>query len=210
MIARASGDRSAAEPPSAALMSEYFDLQELVLSGAVYRDEAGQMSGGSEPEADAGVAGAGQMSGGLVRQRLNLREDLALWWRALRDLYGLTGVSGSFVRWLCLCFWRSWVDTLGGAGPWAEIYARDRYRCSSPVCDRRDITPHHLLFRGRGGGDEESNLSSLCVRCHLEGVHLGRIRAEGSAPDVSWWIGRTPVLEVRGRAKVLVGPAVSE
>jgi len=83
---------------------------------------------------------------------------------------------------------------------WADIYARDGYRCVSPVCTRSDVTLHHLRFRGRGGGHEASNTASLCSCCHLELVHdLAAIRAEPPAEGIRWLLGKVPQLEVVGR-----------
>ncbi|MCC6622312.1 MAG: HNH endonuclease [Deltaproteobacteria bacterium] len=80
------------------------------------------------------------------------------------------------------------------------VYRRDRYRCQSPTCDRRDVGAHHVVFRSRGGGDEEDNLVTLCGRCHLEGVHAGTtITVRGRAPGaLRWTIGG--VVTVVGRA----------
>jgi|DEB0MinimDraft_10_1074344.scaffolds.fasta_scaffold06521_8 5-methylcytosine-specific restriction endonuclease McrA len=30
---------------------------------------------------------------------------------------------------------------------------------------------HHIVFRSQGGGDEHSNLSYLCVYCHIPKAH---------------------------------------
>ena len=45
------------------------------------------------------------------------------------------------------------------------------------------------------------NLVSLCSVCHLDGVHLGRLKVVGSAPELTWVLGRTPVLRVDGRER---------
>jgi hypothetical protein len=51
----------------------------------------------------------------------------------------------------------------------------------------------HLVFRSRGGGNERANRITLCAWHHLRGVHAGRVRAEGEAPQaVTWEIGRRP------------------
>jgi len=93
--------------------------------------------------------------------------------------------------------------TESGAEPeYFEVYRRDRFRCASPVCARRDVTPHHLVFRSHGGGDEDENVASLCVWCHLHGVHEGRILAEPPASRIHWRIGRGGTLEVDGRTLV--------
>jgi hypothetical protein len=64
------------------------------------------------------------------------------------------------------------------------------------------VTPHHLQFRSRGGGDEDENLASLCVWCHLHGVHEGRIGAEPPASHIRWRIGRSGTLRIEGRTRV--------
>ena len=78
---------------------------------------------------------------------------------------------------------------------------RDVFRCASLVCTRRDVTPHHLVFRSHGGGDEDENVASLCAWCHLEGVHRGGIGAEPPASHIRWRIGRSGTLRVEGRAR---------
>ena len=87
---------------------------------------------------------------------------------------------------------------------YAHIYDRDRLRCTSPVCNRRDLTPHHLQFRSAGGDDSEENLASLCVWCHLEGIHGGRLEVRPPASSTEWKIGRTPHTVVRGRQRGLL------
>ena len=52
------------------------------------------------------------------------------------------------------------------------------------------------------GGDEDENVVSLCIWCHLHGVHEGRIKAQPRASDVHWELGRTPILVVAGRRKL--------
>jgi len=49
--------------------------------------------------------------------------------------------------------------------------ARDRWRCQNPRCTSRHVTPHHIVFRSAGGGEDRSILLSLCSICHLELVH---------------------------------------
>ena len=85
-----------------------------------------------------------------------------------------------------------------------QIYERDRHRCVSPVCCRRDVTPHHLRFRSQGGSDEDANVGSLCVWCHLRGIHEGRITAGPPAERIRWRIGapELPGIEVLGRQKL--------
>jgi hypothetical protein len=66
----------------------------------------------------------------------------------------------------------------------AVIAGRDGYRCQVPGCScRRNLQVHHIVFRSRGGSDNESNLITLCSSHHLPGVHEGRLIIEGMAPD---------------------------
>jgi hypothetical protein len=112
---------------------------------------------------------------------------------------------------LCENFCRIWLPALGRerlteSGELPEyfgVYRRDAFRCTSPVCTRRDVTPHHLKFRSHGGGDDAENVASLCVWCHLHGVHEGRIRAEPPASRIRWRIGRAGTLCVEGRTRLL-------
>jgi len=46
---------------------------------------------------------------------------------------------------------------------------------------------HHIVFRSAGGSDDPSNLVSLCATHHLRGVHMGRLRVWGRAPDELHW-----------------------
>ena len=74
------------------------------------------------------------------------------------------------------------------------VFARDRWRCAVPICTaRRELHDHHVVFRSRGGSNERENRISICVWHHLRGVHAGRVRAEGEAPDgITWEIGVRP------------------
>ena len=74
------------------------------------------------------------------------------------------------------------------------VFARDGWRCAVPVCTaRRELHDHHVVFRSRGGGNERGNRVTLCAWHHLRGIHAGRVRAEGEAPDgIAWEIGVRP------------------
>jgi hypothetical protein len=68
-----------------------------------------------------------------------------------------------------------------------RVIERDGGLCTVPWCSRAAEHVHHIRFRSRGGSDELSNLTSLCAIHHLQGVHKGRIRVWGSAPDNLHW-----------------------
>jgi len=85
------------------------------------------------------------------------------------------------------------------------IFRRDRYRCAVPACSsRRNLHDHHLTFRSRGGDNSRENRIVACAWHHLRGIHEGRVRAAGKAPDdIVWELGigdpnRGPIMRLRG------------
>lgn len=133
-------------------------------------------------------------------------EDVLFHYRTLEELFERSRLPGTFVEFLCLNFWQTWHHTLGKAGPWSHIHARDRFACVSPVCTMLTLTLHHLKFRGAGGGDEDENLMTGCPFCHLFGVHEGRIQVAPPASQMTWLLGRDPVLKIEGRNKTELDP----
>ena len=106
----------------------------------------------------------------------------------------------TFLRFSCELFIDTWRPRrLEGA--YAHIYQRDRHRCQSPCCGRRDVTPHHLRFRSHGGDDSDENVASLCTWCHLEGIHRGQITATPPASSIRWTFGRSAHTLVEGRRR---------
>ena len=105
-----------------------------------------------------------------------------------------------FVSFLVRCLWNTWRASFEPKGAYADVYARDRHQCVSPVCFRHDAQPHHIIKRSEGGGDERSNVVTLCTECHLNGVHGGTIRFEGTASKPRFDLGNG-FLVVEGRKK---------
>ncbi len=68
-----------------------------------------------------------------------------------------------------------------------RIRARDRHFCQVPGCSRAAVHAHHIKPRSQGGSDDPSNLISLCAAHHLHGIHGGRMRVTGTAPDNLVW-----------------------
>jgi len=68
-----------------------------------------------------------------------------------------------------------------------RIRARDRHFCQVPGCSRAAVHAHHINPRSQGGSDDPSNLISLCAAHHLHGIHGGRMRVTGAAPDELTW-----------------------
>jgi hypothetical protein len=50
-----------------------------------------------------------------------------------------------------------------------------------------------VIYRSAGGSDEGTNLIAVCWWCHQRGIHGGRLRVRGQAPDqLTWEIGCRP------------------
>jgi len=82
-----------------------------------------------------------------------------------------------------------------------QVLARDRGLCQVPWCSRAAAHVHHIEFRSAGGSDDPSNLVSFCAVHHLRGVHMGRLRVSGTAPDRLRWelgagAGAPPLAEI--------------
>jgi len=164
------------------------------------------LEGGLQMSAARAQARASSVaSKGRIELRLRVSRANYAWWRGLEAQARRWLPSGmSWLRFLCLTIWNAWRHLLGTSVAYGHIYIRDRYRCSSPVCNRRDVTPHHLQFRSMGGNDEDENVAAVCTWCHLFGVHGGRIRAAGTAERIHWELGAAncPCLVVDGRERV--------
>ena len=63
------------------------------------------------------------------------------------------------------------------------VAVRDRFQCQAPGCGCRSGSGHHLRYRSQLGPDEMWNLVFLCLMHHLDGVHRGRMRISGVAPQ---------------------------
>jgi hypothetical protein len=175
----------------------------LVMLGSLAR----WLENGIQVSAGAGkaIGSRGTSSAGRVALRWRVSQDNYAHWRGLEAQARRWLPSGmSWLRFLCLSVWSAWRHLLGTSVAYGQIYIRDRFRCTSPVCSRRDVTPHHLQFRSAGGSDTPENTTSVCTWCHLCGVHGGRIRAVGTAEHIRWELGAPgcPCLVVHGRERV--------
>jgi hypothetical protein len=204
MLARFANDPSP-RPPSEANLNAVATFERAVVSGTIF----------SEPGVDSPVGAAiAQISApgprardarglGRVTLKLRLRESTLASYHWFEGLLVRSGNSKSTcLRFLCESLIDSWKHALGTDVAYGSVYARDRYRCTNPVCTRRDVTPHHIVFRSHGGDDTDDNVTSLCVACHLEGIHAGRLAARGPASAIEWKLGREPHTVVHGRQRV--------
>jgi len=63
-----------------------------------------------------------------------------------------------------------------------HVFARDQHRCAAPGCrSARNLDIHHVQFRSEGGGNEASNLLTLCSGHHAQ-LHAGSLTIRGEAP----------------------------
>ena len=130
--------------------------------------------------------------------------DLLLHYRQLERLHREKLPNTSFIQFLCTTFWQTWVPTLGVSDKWEQIYRRDRYRCTNPVCHQRNVTLHHVKYRSNGGTDAPDNLTSPCAFCHLEGEHGGRLKILPPGNNPTWLLGRHPIIKVHHRERTLL------
>lgn len=78
-----------------------------------------------------------------------------------------------------------------------NVYRRDEWRCA--LCDSTDgLQIHHVMPRGKGGGNHSMNLITLCWRCHAA--------AHGSILQADPWV----VAEYKGRQDGNLAAAVRE
>jgi len=203
--ARANGSPlGALRPPTEVQLDEVRELERRVLTMVLANttdapndpNEAEPSATGpdTEPDTEPGpmsVSGSSdEATLGTISLRLTLPDHLAAFWCDLEILHADAGFPmGTFIAFLVastLATWRG-VTKLPAYG---DIYLRDRFRCQNPICRSRNCTPHHIVFRSRGGGDEPSNCISLCDRCHLSLVHGGHLTVTGHAPDALSWSAR--------------------
>ncbi len=183
-------ESTAVLPPSEAEVRRVEDLERAVVTGQM-----------SAPPALPSTAGAPSAT---VTLHLRVSDDTARDFRHWEAIYlrhrGSALRDTTFLRFACELFLDTWRPR-GSEVEYAHIYERDRHRCQSPCCGRRDVTPHHLRFRSRGGDDSDENLTSLCTWCHLEGIHRGQISATPPASNIRWTFGRSAHTVVEGRRR---------
>lgn len=192
------------EPPDAEDLEVIAELERSVQSGELFRSYLGGHNRG--PQTYVTFASGEDGPGPLRPLRLRLPVEVYAHWKKIEaEFRSVAGPGASFVAFMCFCLWEAWMPYLEAFDDkWKQVYERDRHRCTSPVCERRDVTPHHVKFQAHGGTDELTNMVSLCAWCHLDGIHRGRLRAEGRAPELRWSIGEDPLIEVQGRDAVRI------
>lgn len=56
----------------------------------------------------------------------------------------------------------------------AAVLHRDKYTCQICGAKHTRLEVHHIIFRSKGGTDDEKNLITLCEDCHAA-IHAGKI-----------------------------------
>jgi hypothetical protein len=108
----------------------------------------------------------------------------------------------TFVEFLCASLFKAWLPTVASCSiAYTSVYQRDRWQCTNPVCEEPATEPHHVVRRSRGGSDKDENVTGTGNFCHRPGIHEGRLRVTGTAGNLTWTIGRDPIMVVRGREK---------
>ncbi len=179
-------------PPDEDTLAEVLEVERAAL-GLVAGQTSGQMSDQTFRQSGQGpgqMSGTSQQAGDsevtsielpMTTLRLSLSDDLARFWSGLERVHAGMDPTESFVAFLVRSVTKSWAGTVAGGGAYSDIYLRDRWRCASPICRSRNVQPHHIVFRSHGGGEQPGNLVSICTKCHLELVHLGKLRVSGDA-----------------------------
>jgi hypothetical protein len=183
-------ESAAALPPSEAELRQVEDLERVVVTSQISAPPASSPPAGTPPA--------------TVTLHLRVSASTALDFRHWEAIYlrhrGAALRRTTFLRFACELFMDTWRPRRADV-QYAHIYERDRHRCQSPCCSRRDVTPHHLRFRAHGGDDADENLISLCTWCHLAGIHGGQISATPPAPHIRWAFGRSAHTVVEGRRR---------
>ena len=171
-------------------------------AGTPEPDSTVQISGSPDDEAPPVQISVGPSA--KITLRIRVPGDVLLHYRQLERLHRKNFPNESFIQFLCTTFWQVWVPHLGVSDKWEQIYRRDRYRCTNPVCQSRNVTLHHVKYRANGGNDAPENLTSPCAFCHLEGEHGGRLKILPPGNNPTWLLGRHPIIKVHHRERTLL------
>ena len=187
-------DGSTVLPPGEAEVRRVEELERAVIMGQMSAPPASTVSATAPPA--------------NVTLRLRVNASTARDFRHWEAIYlrhrGSALRTTTFLRFASELFIDTWRPRRAEV-EYAHLYERDGYRCQSPCCGRRDVTPHHLRFRSQGGDDSDENVTSLCTWCHLEGIHRGQMSAIPPASNIRWSFGRNAHTVVEGRRRVRVG-----
>jgi hypothetical protein len=112
---------------------------------------------------------------------------LAVALRRAEEVFGKELFPGESLILVAWHFVYTWGPLLWRQGQPSKVQRRDGGWCTAPGCSRPSAQDHHLVFRSHGGGNDPGNQTALCAPHHLRGVHGGRLRVSGTAPDRLVW-----------------------
>jgi hypothetical protein len=213
-------------PPSEEVVREFQRLQARIVTGAGIVGTGTPRTRESQESADAAAERALALatehferwrrtsrrlrSRGRITLRLRVTTELRNTYRALEETYArYRPAPMTFIRYLCNAVMETWAHTAEPVA-YGHIYARDGFGCTNPVCTccgLMTLTPHHIKFLAHLGSNEDDNITSLCLWCHLDGVHGHRLSVVGRAGDATWRIGRIPHTVVEGRTRARIDRA---
>jgi hypothetical protein len=127
-----------------------------------------------------------------VRVPLPLRVAgvLAAALRTVRELVGRATPVGTCLAVLAGCFVNTWRRAVRkDYGVSRKVRDRDGGECQVPGCSHHGEHAHHVVFRSRGGGDEQANQTATCAFHHLRCIHGGYLRVVGRALELRWFLG---------------------
>jgi hypothetical protein len=158
--------------------------------GAQHRDRAKDTSGRSDPAVETctacfiGPADVVQL----------FRAVLCTVRRRIEKETGRMPTEGQALGAMLDYVFECWGIGKGKTDPRDRVFERDGWLCTVPGCtSMRNLHSHHIIFRSAGGAHGPANRTSLCAFHHLRGVHAGRLRCTGRAPDgLTWQIGIRP------------------
>ena len=141
MTARVEG-RAVTElgPPDESVMAHAAALERSVIA---------LVTGQTEPSPGVRDSEDAEVELTTTTMRLRVSEETGRFWRALERAYAGLWLPGSFVAFLVRAVMKAWTGAVPKQLAYGDVYLRDRWRCASPICERRDVTPHHLNS-GRG------------------------------------------------------------
>ena len=141
----------------------------------------------------AGAEGAQACARGKVEVRTpqGVSRLLSAALRRAAGLFGPELFPGEHLLLLTWHFVPTWGPVFWGRRRPSPAKRRDGGFCTCPGCSRGWAGDHHLVFRSQGGSDRKGNLTGVCAPHHLRGIHGGRLRVTGTAPDHLVWTLRS-------------------
>jgi hypothetical protein len=106
---------------------------------------------------------------------------------AVRARFGRLLPGGKCLAMISAHFFRTWRHVMKRPKTVSQkVRERDDCMCMAPGCSHAATDSHHVLFRSRGGGDEQENQVALC-EFHHRCIHDGWLTVTGRAPDELVW-----------------------